>query len=302
MIMPIGSNVYCIYTDSIVSADDANRDHIVPLSLGGADGFEILACREFNSRTGSELEGAMANDFLIAMERTRYDARGHSGRRPVALAKHARYGPGGRPAQVKFRVHEGFQVWDAIERRVLHPAETYGMRIKFRTELNVDLRSRFVAKVGLGAGYLAYGEVFRRCVRHNELRAVLNWRNGDDADCYRHHTIRIDDPLLTPKPDEGTQLGILRGICNSTRGSIVMLVPTSRSLMIVVGVLGKFVGMLNVAADTTAFPNNGAYSWGHVALLREGVLRRGSFRSLLKGIARLAPAQVDQISAPEHSQ
>jgi hypothetical protein len=52
--------------------------------------------------------------------------------------------------------------------------------------------------------------------------------------------------------------------------------------MVAVGILGKYVGMLEVAADTTGFPNSGPYSWGHVVVLIQGRMQRCSFSDLLK--------------------
>ena len=65
--------------------------------------------------------------------------------------------------------------------------------------------------------------------------------------------------------------------------------PSAASLMVAVGILGKYVGMLNVAADTPGFPNSGPYSWGHVVVLTRGRMQRGSFSDLLKKIASVRP-------------
>jgi len=79
--------IYCPYTDREISESDANREHIIPLSLGGLDGFEIPVCRDFNSKVGSKIDGALANDFLILMKRNELDVRGHSNKKPKAVAK-----------------------------------------------------------------------------------------------------------------------------------------------------------------------------------------------------------------------
>lgn len=283
--------IYCPYTDRLLSIEEVSNEHIVPLALGGVDAFSLPVCRHFNSAVGSAIDGAMANDFLVAMERSRYDARGHSGRKPTAHVKHARFGLAERPAQAHFSVKEGLRVWDAVERRDLSAAEIAGATITFQTVIDVDLRLKFVAKVALAAGYLVYGDTFKENVQHRELRGVMNQKKGESLAQYRDFTIRADDPLLTPEP--GLGLEIVRGVCGAVKGSIVMLIPSAASLMVAVGVLGKYVGMLNVAANTTGFPNSGAYSWGQVVVLSQGRMQRCSFSDLLRKIAALPPVPAD---------
>ncbi len=71
----------------------------------------------FNSKVGAELDGALANEFIWALGRTKYDARGHSGKAPKATIHNASYGEDNRPAQVHFHSKHGLTVWDAIDRK-----------------------------------------------------------------------------------------------------------------------------------------------------------------------------------------
>lgn len=288
----------------MLSVDEVNEEHIVPLSLGGSNAFVISVCRKFNSDVGSSIDGAMTKDFLVALDRSRFDVRGHSGHKPTAHIKRAKVGVDRRPAQLDMSVRDGLRIWDAIDRRELSPAEAAGITIECQTAIDVDLRLKFVAKVALSAGYLIYGDVFKDHVQHQELRAVMGQEKDESVEHRRDFTIRADDPLLIPDPEPGSQLAIVRGLCNSFQGSIVMLMPTSASLMIAVGVLGKYVGMLNVAADTKKFPNSGAYAWGHVVLLREKRMQRCSVATLLKKVASLdepdSPAKIHVPSSDEN--
>jgi hypothetical protein len=280
---------YCIYTDRDIAEADASDEHVIPLALGGSNKFTVRVSRDFNSKVGARLDGAMANDFVIAMNRTKYDARGHSGRKPTVHLKNARWGPDERPAQVQLSVTDGMRVWDALKGRELSKAETAGHKISWKHQLDIGLRSQFVAKVSLAAGFFVYGDLFRQAVRHNELRAVMNLREGEDLTNYLRFTIRGDDPLSSPKPRPSEQLGIIRGGCEAVKGSVVMLVPSGKSVMIAVGILGHYVGMLNVDADTSRFPNSGHYRWGHVIVLRRGATKRCSFRAFLQMLAGVLP-------------
>ena len=78
--------ICCPYTDQELPKSKTNSEHIIPLALGGVNGFNVHVDRDFNSQLGSELDGSLANEFLWALRRTEYDARGHSGREPVATS------------------------------------------------------------------------------------------------------------------------------------------------------------------------------------------------------------------------
>ena len=110
--MPMTPNViYCPYTDSDIPSDVASPEHVIPLSLGGADELTIPVDASANSTLGSELDGKLANEFPIALLRTRYDARGHSSKQPWATIKYASYGESERPAQARFHQKHGIRLW-----------------------------------------------------------------------------------------------------------------------------------------------------------------------------------------------
>jgi hypothetical protein len=73
---------YCIYTDKDIANEAGNPDHVIPLSLGGANGFRVFSDKHFNSTVGSNVDGAIANDPLVEFARRNADARGHSKRNP----------------------------------------------------------------------------------------------------------------------------------------------------------------------------------------------------------------------------
>ena len=110
--------IYCPYTDQDIPEVRASPEHIIPLSLGGVNGFEIPVDAAFNSKVGTVLDGALANEFLFALRRTEFDTRGHSGKRPSAIIKNASYGDENRPAQAHFHRRDGLRIWDARGPRI----------------------------------------------------------------------------------------------------------------------------------------------------------------------------------------
>ena len=269
--------IYCPYTDRNLPESETNSEHVIPLSLGGVDGFEILVDAGSNARVGSMLEGALANEFIWALARTKYDARGHSGKEPNATIKNATYGDDNRVAQVYFHSRKGLSLWDVRDREFKKVPGTF----KISSSLNIDLPIRFTAKVALAAGYFVYGDLFRECVDHRQFRDVMCTdlskldlsKNPEDLSL-SHFTLTADSYLRAPATEHDLQL--IRLFCSAVRGSVVMLLPGTDSLSVAVGILGRYLAMVTVPANTKAFPNSDEFNWGHVIAVSEKKLYRTS--------------------------
>ena len=143
--------------------------------------------------------------------------------------------------------------------------------IRINTTLNIDLPVRFTAKVALAAGYLVYGDLFRNFVDHRQLRDVMQ-TNPAHLDLTKslselglgQHTLRIDTYLHEAPTDLDSELLWLRMYCASVNGSVIVLMPGGGCFGVAVGLLGQYLGMVNVPANTKAFRNEGDYVWGHV--------------------------------------
>lgn len=269
---------YCPYINKDLSENEANREHILPLSLGGINGFEIPVCKIFNSKVGSKIDGAVANDFLILMKRNELDIRGHSKKKPVFIAKKSTDTETGNPIQVTFdrQSKEGLKIWCPIKREYT----TDGKTVSSSVTLDIDIDLKFVAKVALSAGYFAYGDLFRNHVKHEELRLIMNTDPKEMGDEIYDIETLVDNRF---SDDKNEQLQIFRALCKAVGGcSIVGLVPTSKTLSVFVGVLGYYMGMVNVPANTDSFPNEEEFDLGHVICPQNGMLIRTSFRRALQ--------------------
>ena len=272
--------IYCPYTDQDIPEVQANSEHIIPLSLGGVDGFEILVDAAFNSEVGSVLDGALANEFLFALRRTEFDTRGHSGKKPLATIKNASYGGHNHPAQAHFHKKDGLRVWDARSREVKERVPS----VRISTSLNIDLPYRFTSKVALAAGYFVYGNLFRHNVDHVQLRDVmktdlagLDLARSPEELGLGHLTLRVDSYLREVCEDSDPALVCLRSFCSRLKGSVVVLMPGHNCFGVAVGILGQYVGMVKVPANTTPFPNQGQYRLGHVLAVIGKTLKRCSW-------------------------
>ena len=278
--------IYCPYIDKEISSN-CNSEHIIPLSLGGINGFEIPVDADFNSKIGSELDGALANNFSIKLRRTEYDTRGHSKKKPIVKVN-GTYGENNRKAKINLHRKLGLGIWDVRDRKF----ENYKGSLKFETIMSFTdlyIPIRFTAKVALSAGYYAYGNLFREHVDHQQLRYVMNIDpayfdlNKSPKELGIDHLTLIFDDYWNKEPSDPTSwLFQARRYISVVPGSIVMLVPSENHFAVVVGILGKYLAMVQVPANTKSIPNIYNYRWGHVIAIINNKLIRCSCRHVLK--------------------
>jgi hypothetical protein len=242
--------------------------------------FMLPVSASSNSSVGSEIDGALANDFLVKLKRDEHGVKGHSGKASGYVISNAADAQTGEPLRVTMSRREGFQVWSPREKLDL---TGQGKQVSIKIQLKIDIPMRFVAKVALSAGYLVYGNLFRTSVAHEELRTIMNLRPERISDSkLKDMKARVDDRFREP---ETSNDHIIRLVCSSVDpASIVALIPDSTSFRVAVGILGDYMGMISVPADTTDFPNAGKLEMGHIVILRQGDCERISLRSMFQKI------------------
>jgi hypothetical protein len=108
------STIYCPYTNREIPVSDSNPEHIIPLALGGLNAFTLPVSKDFNSRIGSEIDGALANDFLVMTKRDKRLVKGHSGGEPEYVATNASDAETGAPLRVTMGQRKGLRIWSPI--------------------------------------------------------------------------------------------------------------------------------------------------------------------------------------------
>ena len=282
---------YCIYSDRYT--EDWNEEHIFPLSLGGHDDFTIDVDRKTNSELGSKIDGGLANDFLTLFDRDRASASGRSGRHPKPVVKIAR-AKDGSPVQVSFG-KDGLEIFDLPERALLPRHDARGRTVECKINLDMTIEIRFTAKVALSAGYYAYGDTFRNHVEHSEFREIMNFDPpnppvGSKARVYDNWHCEDEDEPRYHIIKMATELGG----CSS-----VIMMLGQDCFGVAVGVLGRFVGMINVPARSEHFPNTGEYRLGHCVYLQGGMTKRYSLHYVLNKIEDHVSGALSDISAAE---
>jgi hypothetical protein len=226
--------------------------------VGGLNSFTLPVSKDFNSRIGSEIDGALANDFLVMSQRDKHGVRGHSRKHPEVVIRNASDAATGEPLKVTLGQRRGLRLWSPREAR---DVTGQGRTVNLQFKLDIDVELRFVAKVALSGGYFVYGDQFRNHVKHEDLRAIMNQRPNEMGETLKTIEARYDHRFREPETDHDR---IRRAMTTGfAPRSTVALIPNSDSLSVVVGILGNYLGMLSVPADTRGFPNADEFRMGH---------------------------------------
>jgi hypothetical protein len=274
--------MYCPYTDNELEAHVLNREHIIPLSLGGSNQFVIHVDASFNSQVGSKIDGALANDFLILPRRIALDARGHSKKKPVAKNSQSTIGDEEKLVQIEFFNRDGLKVYDPVARRELEEHEFSGKKFTSRISLSRHGRLQFAAKVALAAGYFVFGDWFRENIAHHEVRALMNFHSSSKLEDFDGFSLRAYDEFTPASEEDQQQRVIDEFMCTTVKGSCVYFVPGPRNIGITVGVLSKYVATLNVPGNTDGFPFSEDNDLGHAVLVEKGKMERMSYRNFVR--------------------
>lgn len=270
--------MYCIYTDRDVEQADGNWDHVVPLALGGDNGFVVWSDRDANSTLGSQVDGKLTRDPLLAFALREAGVTGHSGKPVVPVWKRVEID--GRPTQVTWG-KEKITTWDARDRRELADDEVAGKAMNATLQIDTHVTTRFLAKVALGTGQFLYGDLFRQGVDCAPLRdlAFLDLEGARESAVLRMAEITICDRF---HPDAGPRGGaaMYRALLEATNRSLVIAVPHHDAIAVHVGLVGAYIGSIVFPAQTGPLPPEGDHDLGHYLALAPGTLERGSFRSL----------------------
>jgi hypothetical protein len=278
-------NIYCPYSDTWVAPEQTSSEHIIPLSLGGDNRLTLPVQRELNSILGREIDGPLANEFLLLNRRVEFDARGHSGREPELIVKSASDAETGAPLQAIWG--RKFRLWDPKAKQDV-PLAGKKFHVSFKSKI-LDLSHRFVAKTFLSAGYLAYGDLFIRCVRHENARLVMKDLLTLQPSEAASIKARVYSPFTPASKLDSKQLEEFKleeSVCSAIKGSCIVLAPGPANLQAYVGLMGMYMGMINVPADTQNFPRVGDYDKGHAFIISNGRVLRWSYRRLLERLLR----------------
>jgi hypothetical protein len=279
------TQTYCIYTDKEIPIEKTNREHIIPLSLGGSNEFVLNVDKVANSELGAKIDGKLANDFLIQLLRKTYDTRGHSNQKVTAKWKNSRLIPLDIPIQVSF-IDDELKVYDVIAGQFLDKEQYRQMQFESKFQFDRFIRIKFTAKTLLAAGYYVYGDLFRSKADHSALRDYMNNVINKEKKDLINPRLRLYDRLSPIEERDEPSTEMLKLICSYVKSSCVIFVPLgSENIGGAVGILGELIGTINFKANTNDFPNDGDFTLGHIVYFKDKRMIRKSFYDMLKEIA-----------------
>ena len=281
--------IWCPYTDREIPIEETTPEHIISLALGGHNRLTLPVHGATNSKLGAEIDGALANEFHVARQRAKLDARGHSGREPTQRFTKVKDRTTGKPLQINWG--KRLEVYDPIAQQPVNGPVDF----ELTTHIDMTIRMRFLAKCFLSAGYRVYGDLFRRAVRHEEPRLLMNRKAQDltEAELASVRT-RLFTWYNTDHADaaQAEEFEVQKQICSAIKGSLLVFMTGPENLAFFGGVLGQYLGMMNVPADTTDFPRTENYDMGFAIIVANGKLMTGSYRTLIRRLVESMPPEV----------
>lgn len=267
---------YCVYTDQFHDVKDMTPEHVIPLSLGGTNKFCIDVNSEKNKILGSKIDGKMSNDYLVSCIRRKNDFKGHSNQSPLTKLTNVKMKETGKPVQLIFGKNIN-KVYDLIEKRDLTREETVGKNFQIKISMDKHIRSLFVTKTALAAGYFIYGKTFIENSDHDSLRSYMEFSNHSDMSLVENLNLRFIDQF-TDAEDKQTVLTkkYFTLLFKELNCSSVKFALCSEHFIVSVAIGGEYIGSVNFKANTGKFPNQDKFSGGQVIGIQDGCLKRSS--------------------------
>lgn len=223
---------YCIYTGEKIATGEMNKEHIIPLSLGGSDDFSIFVSEELNSYVGSKVDGKLKNDVMLGLALNHQNFKGHSKKEQMVNIKKA--SENGSPVSVSIKKNH-IEVYDPIRKETrLNPKE---VTLEFR--MDRDVRIRFVAKVALATGYFLFKENFIENADHHSLRKfVFNDDVPEDS------TLRIITPFGGVKESDAEHVEWLKTVFKTMKGASVFYLVGDNETIVEVGLAENYIASI----------------------------------------------------------
>ena len=274
--------MYCIYTDTIISPTDSSEEHIIPLSLGGKNGFTIKVSKSINSNLGAKIDGSIEKDFFINATKRKNGYKGHSKK----LAKYRVYATiaeTGEKVEIRYVGTENY-LYNPRTKKKYTEEEKRQTVLDVNPPFDYTIRIRFVAKVLLGTGYFIYGNTFKENVDHENLRKIMNWEVLDENNNDIEFPLGFMDEFSNVPENSVPIHSVFKTVCAALACSCVIFVIGPNQIIGAVGIGGRYIGAVNFKANGEKFDfKEGPYD-GIILAIQNNKIKRGSFHNFLKKI------------------
>lgn len=269
--------MYCIYSGKEIDEKASNIEHIIPISLGGCDELTIRVDREINSKIGSQIDGKLTQDFLIALDRVKNGDRGHSKKTPKYTVQSKTQE--GKTVISTF-TSQALQFYDPV---IKDYVDISG-KVTMNTKIDMDLRLKFVTKVALGVGYYLFGKGFEEYTDCDSLRMILTEENLSklfEKQSEKFEGMRFYDSLHQINDADKPIMEIYKLFCQYSKKTNILWSYSQESIIVHVAIYGKFIGLINFKAKRNIIPEIKDCWLGHIMICDENRLIRKSWREAI---------------------
>ncbi len=244
------------------------------------NGLEIPVCKNANSYLGSKIDGKIGNEIIILSARAKSETKSQSGKKANLHFKNAKDVKTDLPIQVTFTKTDGVKIFAPYVPDGKAPPT--GETVSVSGKSYIDIWLKYVAKTFLSAGYYTYGNIFREKVDTKPLRLIVNHSHDELRTNYLNELSSVDAHYIFQEDPSGF-IKMCRAICQSVGdASCIALVPDKDGLTCFAGILGHYIGLIRVSADTSNFPVTGEHVLGHFICVQNKKLVRVPFRRVLE--------------------
>ncbi|MBQ4798869.1 hypothetical protein J8L73_06965 [Pseudoalteromonas sp. MMG006] len=268
VVMVLGVNMhFCPYLGKKVHEDNCSSEHIIPLSLGGVNGFEIPVDAEINKIIGSQIDGKLSNDFIIQLARGRLKAKGHSGKPVVPKITKATIEGNNNPISLSFPNNQ-LHIYDPRLK-----ADVYPESVTLSAKKDATLDIKFIAKVTLSAGYYFWSDDFEDAVSCDQLRYMLLHDNLNDWSFDDVFSVKFETLVLNNNSFLIHFMSVIHD--HFPDETTIAFIPSYESdrLLVSVSVLGVYLGYLHVYMDAKKVQKKN----GFIASLSGGKIKLNDF-------------------------
>jgi hypothetical protein len=172
---------YCVYSGRHLPDAALSEEHVIPTALGGFRSTAIRASRALNSTFGTTIDARIASDAMVQFGRRDTDARGRSGKTPVATIEGARAWKRGDPwgvGETRYRLEIQKsgppKILDTKSRALLPPSilSNTGFIVP-NWKIDHVARLRFTIKTLLGVGWKFFQTDLLPTIDMDQLRILL---------------------------------------------------------------------------------------------------------------------------------
>lgn len=274
--------VHCPYSGFDIRTADANTEHIIPLTLGGADSFTIQVARDRNALLNREIDEPLKKSLFMATARRRHDARGHRKTEVPPPRVNAKLTKSGIPLRLAFTEDNKLRFESAITFEPITVEDIQENGLQLATSAEKNLRLRFTAKVALAGGFLLYKQRFAEA--EAMLRALTNYGGQ------YHNEHAVQELRLTgwywpqQAPTDGALIhSLLEDMAETMDCSFVCFLTSAKEnhLLVAVSLLGELAGALMIPVKDNLTTDLPEFDLGHVFVLERSRCHRVSFRTML---------------------